>query len=520
MYCLTTYTGDKSRNDILFLGLCGFAGGCQCFPGYVSTPVLNRCVPAPGSQAVVNSTETKNVMQRIRDSDVSRQVLADVNNGKYLILACAGIAFALSWIWLLLIRCCAGFMVWTTIVFVVILSIVLSVFLCLQAKRARDKYNDAKRKSIETIEQNLQQKTLTAFAVLVTVFTFVLIIVLIAMRRRIQLAIAILKEAGRVLADEPTLFFVPLCIFVLIAGFLAYWIATSLYLATTGTPLYDPETGVFVRYQVERQVRYMQLYHLFGLLWWIALLLGANEMIIAGGVATWYFSLDNKLQGWPILRTVRRTLLYHLGSLALGSLLIAIVQFIRMMIEYIQTHLKKYNNDFVKFLMKCLAYLFFCLERFLKFITRNAYIQIAIYGESFCTAARQVWAILMRNALRLIAVDFIGDFLINLGKIVVMFGTALAGLFLLKRDEKIVYWAIPWLLILIVSFAIATAFFGLYEMAIDTIFLCFCEDCERNDGSASRPYYMSEELQAFTDKHKREETDLGAENAAAGKPQE
>lgn len=31
-------------------------------------------------------------------------------------------------------------------------------------------------------------------------------------------------------------------------------------------------------------------------------------------------------------------------------------------------------------------------------------------------------------------------------------------------------------------------------MAIDTIFLSFCEDCERNDGSEDRPYYMSERL--------------------------
>lgn len=30
-------------------------------------------------------------------------------------------------------------------------------------------------------------------------------------------------------------------------------------------------------------------------------------------------------------------------------------------------------------------------------------------------------------------------------------------------------------------------------MAIDTIFLCFCEDCEVNDG-ITRPYYMSRSL--------------------------
>ena len=37
-------------------------------------------------------------------------------------------------------------------------------------------------------------------------------------------------------------------------------------------------------------------------------------------------------------------------------------------------------------------------------------------------------------------------------------------------------------------------FFGVYEMAVDTLFLCFLEDIERNDGSASKPYYMSKDL--------------------------
>lgn len=32
-----------------------------------------------------------------------------------------------------------------------------------------------------------------------------------------------------------------------------------------------------------------------------------------------------------------------------------------------------------------------------------------------------------------------------------------------------------------------------YEMTLDTIFVCFCEDCEENDGM-ERPYFMSKGL--------------------------
>ena len=41
------------------------------------------------------------------------------------------------------------------------------------------------------------------------------------------------------------------------------------------------------------------------------------------------------------------------------------------------------------------------------------------------------------------------------------------------------------------SYSIADVFFDVYEMAVDTVFLCFLEDVERNDGSEERPYFMS-----------------------------
>ena len=36
--------------------------------------------------------------------------------------------------------------------------------------------------------------------------------------------------------------------------------------------------------------------------------------------------------------------------------------------------------------------------------------------------------------------------------------------------------------------------FSVYTTAVDTIFLCYLEDLERNDGSPSRPYIMSRDL--------------------------
>ena len=45
-----------------------------------------------------------------------------------------------------------------------------------------------------------------------------------------------------------------------------------------------------------------------------------------------------------------------------------------------------------------------------------------------------------------------------------------------------------------VTYFIASAFFSVYAMAVDTLFLCFLVDSEQNDGSAEKPYYMSSSL--------------------------
>jgi choline transporter-like protein 2/4/5 len=47
---------------------------------------------------------------------------------------------------------------------------------------------------------------------------------------------------------------------------------------------------------------------------------------------------------------------------------------------------------------------------------------------------------------------------------------------------------------------IFSSFFGVYAMAVDTLFLCFLEDLERNDGSMEKPYYMSKSLKKILGK--------------------
>jgi len=95
------------------------------------------------------------------------------------------------------------------------------------------------------------------------------------------------------------------------------------------------------------------------------------------------------------------------------------------------------------------------------------------------------------------------DFLLFLGKLMITAGMVALAFFVFTRElqvEKTLqvpvlnYTVVPILIIGFGTYFIASIFFGVYSMAVDTLFLCFLEDSERNDGSQEKPYFMSREL--------------------------
>ncbi len=77
-----------------------------------------------------------------------------------------------------------------------------------------------------------------------------------------------------------------------------------------------------------------------------------------------------------------------MGTVAFGSLIIAIIRMIRTIFEYIESKLKKYNNELTRCLICLCKCCLWCLEKFMRFLNRNAYIMCAIKGTNFCTSAR------------------------------------------------------------------------------------------------------------------------------------
>ena len=63
-----------------------------------------------------------------------------------------------------------------------------------------------------------------------------------------------------------------------------------------------------------------------------------------------------------------------------------------------------------------------------------------------------------------------------------------------KSEKTLNYWVIPVILVAIGAILLTSVFFQVVTAAIDTLFYCFLEDCERNDGTYEKPYFMNRKL--------------------------
>jgi hypothetical protein len=302
---------------------------------------------------------------------------------------------------------------------------------------------------------SVDQRTAYGFAIAFTIVTIIYFLLVCVMMKRLITAVRVIQEAAKAVAAIPTLLCYPCVTVVFIGGFCVFWVIITLYLASAGefdpktmTFTYATSTtctsalvaanyssSVATKYcslykgavnasltaaataltynQVSvanasslslsqyrsllpvtinsASYNYILIYHVFGFLWTVQFIIYASYMVMAGAVATWYWTMDKRvpppppspsltlqnLPRFPVLGSLRRVLRYHLGSVAFGSLIIAIVQMIRIAFNYIMMKLKKADDHpAVKIMICVINCCLACLERFLNFLNKNAFIMV------------------------------------------------------------------------------------------------------------------------------------------------
>ncbi|KAM6959007.1 choline transporter-like protein 4 [Aplochiton taeniatus] len=534
--------------------------------------VLGRCLPnitalgdipqtfanLPGLPSSINDTAnaikngTGDLVNGFNARDVGVRIFEDFASSWHWILLGLVIAMMVSLLFLLLLRFTAPVMIWVLIIGLLAAG-AYGIWHCYW------EYSNYKAASATisnvgfttNLSTYLQvQETWLAFLIIVAVAEAVLLLTLIFLRTRILIAIALIQESSKAVGHMMSTLIFPLVTFVLLVVCVAYWGVTALYLATSGGPIYkvvalnstqdscDQINGtldcdplnfnstlypgcpsarcIFIKYNdqglFQRNMFNLQIYNVFAFLWCVNFVLALGQCTLAGAFASYYwaFSKPSDIPTFPLSQSFMRTLRYHVGSLAFGALILTLVQIVRIILEYIDHKTREAQNPCARFIMCCLKCCFWCLEKFIKFINRNAFIMVAIYGKNFCVSAKNAFSLLMRNIIRVVVLDKVTDLLLFFGKLLVVGGVGVLAFFFFSgrivlpgdtfHAETLNYYWMPIITVVFGSYLIAHGFFSVYNMCVDTLFLCFLEDLERHDGTPDKPYFMSKNLMKILNK--------------------
>ena len=307
-----------------------------------------------------------------------------------LLLGSAAVALLFAFLYNFLSETFASVLVGFTLIIITAGGVLASYTLIKAGKDARDSGNSSDRSD-----------AMLGVGITGAVLTTIFVLVIIALRNRIRIAIEVVKEANRCVHDMWSLVIFPLLPMFFGLGYIVFWVVVAVYIfavwITKNEPLpeYIAQSPQFSSggvvnpaYEVLRNGTTDQFFYkaytwddsmqnsfafvFFHLLWTTQFVVYFTYMVMAGAVANWYFApMDanekrvvgnnpGELSHTPISDSCARTCRFHIGTIALAALIIAIVQFIRAVVKYIEQKATQANGGKLNFLTRAVFCLIHC----------------------------------------------------------------------------------------------------------------------------------------------------------------
>lgn len=325
---------------------------------------------------------------------------------------------------------------------------------------------------------------------------------------QIKIAVAVYKTTAQYVAANLRIFLLPLVAWVLLGVWAIVWMTSFVHIASVGDM--TPRKGLEFTTEMmwTEEARYMVWYQVFALLWVAAFINGICQFIIAASACMWYFTVNSDTKGRGTVGTAFYwAFRYHMGSVAFGSFIIALVQFIRIMFEWYRRKMAKASRDnkVVKALLCLTGYCLYILEKCVKFISKNAYIQVALTNDHFCKAAWNAFSLIVANAGRF-------GMATSVGAILNFFGVACIGaingtvaFFVITESDYapgVKTPAYPIIIVVFISIMIANTFLSIFGFSSDAILQSFLLDESLRFQGSSRPEHMQEFAEQFSKEQK------------------
>eukprot|EP00164_Ancoracysta_twista_P000945 GFYU01001238.1.p1 GENE.GFYU01001238.1~~GFYU01001238.1.p1 ORF type:complete len:530 (+),score=120.32 GFYU01001238.1:32-1621(+) len=271
-------------------------------------------------------------------------------------------------------------------------------------------------------------------------------------RRRIPFATVMLENTTMIVKKYPSTIYVSVASLITVFCFALCFLFA--YLATVANK--SSIAGVYI---------------LFCFYWATQAISGVEHVTIAGLFGNWCFSGGAQMPANPVLGSAKRALTTSFGSIAYGSLLIAIIKTIRALVRSQEDQ----GGALQCFVQCCLS----CLEQLIQYFNKYAFVQVALYGHSFRQAASNTWELFKDGIVWMLVNDDLVDGALGLMVFAVGCLNCLVGLawFSAVDGDTDNPWFVGYLLL---SFIIGMAFMSVtvtpIESGVATFYVAFAQN--------------------------------------------
>jgi hypothetical protein len=323
--------------------------------------------------------------------------------------------------------------------------------------------------------------------------------VLMCVKHSINVAVACVETACECMFDMTSLLLQPFVAAVgklVIAAFLllgfAFLMSCGQIKAESASIGGTQVNGLARSFSYTEDQYYMIAFYIFGYLWSLEFCNALNLFVISYAVTLWFYK--PKQNGKKIaprgaaIKGVAKGLFYHTGSLAFGALLIAICQIISGIFNILSREAKSKNAGLLALIFKCLECCVECFEKCLKYITKNAYIDICIRSNDFCTAAKHSMEFITSCATTIMILNGACFVIQAIGTITVATAGGVATYFIVTSverytsDDSLHHVSDPTAVGIIagvLSLGIGLVFMHVFDQCADTLLYLF-EDMQKN----------------------------------------
>ena len=414
----------------------------------------------------------------------------DLDVTKYAILGSVGWSFVLAMFYFLFLRCCAGFITFLLIILVQAGFIVLAVYFYF----------------LHDDEEEIQAESDTtdyAFFWVFTALAAVWLLLTLIFCNKIRLAIALTEVTSKYIHKTCCIIFVPFLFFVIVVVWLALWIVLLVFLYASGE--FQNDSKIFASFKMDEKLEYGFWYHIFMLFYITAIIEAYSQFVYASSACIWYFNYEKGTENHPIAKSFERGIRYHFGSLVFGATIVAIIRFLMFFVEYVKKQMEKSagktQGKFIKCLFGCIQCCLGCCNKIMEFVNKHAYIQIALKGDSFCTAAWEGFGLIIRNLGRFTALAAISTIFTFIGTIFITVGSCIIGYFLITNvdyfSKDLNSCVLPVVAFGLVGFIMGRVSMSIFSVSGDALIHSFLLDEELNKGQPKAfpelQKFMSEE---------------------------